>query len=125
MKTDFTNVTSLEYAIEALKAIDTTPAVVIEKLTNVKNSYAKKSSADKKPTERQLANDKLKSQIIDLLESDTSKKYTVSQIMKLLNTDEELTNQRTSRLLTDLYDKGNGVINRTEDKRVALYFAKA
>lgn len=125
MATDkLTHVKSLEMAIEFLKNAEFN-AEAIEHLATIKGTYEKKSASEKKPTQRQLDNEKLKAQIIDLLNAEPTKKFTVTQIMKSLQSDEELTNQRVSRLLTDLYDKGNGSIARTEDKRVAMYSAKA
>ena len=80
---------------------------------------AKKNSADKKPTAQQVANDGIKSAIVDGMEN--GKAYTITDIIKSVPACAELTNQRVSALMRQLVE--SGAVVRTEDKRKA-YFSK-
>ena len=80
---------------------------------------AKKNSADKKPTAQQVANDGIKSAIVDGMES--AKAYTITDIIKSVPACADLTNQRVSALMRQLVE--SGAVVRTEDKRKA-YFTK-
>ena len=79
----------------------------------------KKNSAEKKPTAQQVANDGIKSAIVDGMES--AKAYTITDIIKSVPACADLTNQRVSALMRQLVEAGEVV--RTEDKRKA-YFTK-
>lgn len=79
----------------------------------------KKNSADRKPSAKQTANDSIKVAILDYME--VGKKYTISEIMKLVPECADLTNQRVSALIRQLKD--DELVIRTEDKRKA-YFHK-
>ena len=80
---------------------------------------AKKNSAEKKPTAQQVANDGIKSAIIEGMES--AKAYTITDIIKSVPACADLTNQRVSALMRQLVE--SGAVVRTEDKRKA-YFTK-
>ena len=80
---------------------------------------AKKNSADKKPTAQQVANDGIKSAIVEGMES--AKAYTITDIIKSVPACADLTNQRVSALMRQLVE--SGAVVRTEDKRKA-YFTK-
>lgn len=80
---------------------------------------ARKNSANKKPTAKQIANVALKEAILDGMEAD--RLYTIIEIQKSIPACAELSNQRVSALLRQM--KEDGSVNRTEDKRKA-YFSK-
>jgi flagellar biosynthesis/type III secretory pathway protein FliH len=79
---------------------------------------AKKNSADKKPTAQQVANEGLKTAILEGMEE--GKLYTITELMKAIPELSDLTNQRVSALVRQMLDIS---IERIEDKRKA-YFRK-
>ena len=81
---------------------------------------AKKNSAEKKPTAVQVANEGLKSAILDFMVE--GQKYTITDLMKSVPELADLSNQRVSALVRQLKD--SGYVIRTEEKRKA-YFHKA
>ena len=80
----------------------------------------KNASGEKKMTATQVANENLKEQLVEEMEE--NRLYTISEMLKVLPCCAELTNQKVTRLVSDLV-KDNKII-RTEDKRKA-YFSKA
>jgi hypothetical protein len=80
---------------------------------------AKKNSADKKPTATQVANDGIKSAILEGMEN--GRLYTITELIKEIPELTELTNQRVSALVRQLKEEEK--IERIEDKRKA-YFRK-
>jgi hypothetical protein len=80
---------------------------------------AKKNSAEKKPTAVQVANEGIKSAIADGMEP--NRLYTVTEIIKEIPECAELTNQRVSALLRQMYDCAEPVIERVEEKRKAYF----
>ena len=80
----------------------------------------KKSTAEKKPTAVQVANEGIKADIAEGMVANTL--YTVTDIQKGIPACAELSNQRVSALLRQMVEAG--VIVRTEDKRKA-YFSRA
>ena len=80
---------------------------------------SKKNSSEKKPTAVQIANIGIKTDILNGMEANHF--YTVSELLKVIPSCAELTNQRVSALLRQMVN--DGVVNRTEDKRKA-YFSK-
>ena len=81
---------------------------------------AKKNSAEKKPTAVQVANEGLKSAILNFMVK--GQKYTITDLMKSVPELADLSNQRVSALVRQLKDSGSVI--RTEEKRKA-YFHKA
>ena len=81
---------------------------------------AKKNSAEKKPTAVQVANEGLKSAILDFMVE--GQKYTITDLMKSVPELADLSNQRVSALVRQLKD--SELVIRTEEKRKA-YFHKA
>ena len=79
----------------------------------------KKNSAEKKPTAQQVANDGIKTAIVEGMEP--NRLYTVTEIIKSIPACADMTNQRVSALLRQLVEAGK--VKRTEDKRKA-YFSK-
>lgn len=80
---------------------------------------AKKNSAEKKPTAVQVANEGIKSAILEGME--VGKKYTITDLMKSIPACAELSNQRVSALVRQLLNAD--LVERTEEKRKA-YFSK-
>lgn len=81
---------------------------------------AKKNSSEKKPTAQQVANEGLKSTIIEVL-TDNGGLMTVTDVQKSCAELSELSNQRVSALLRQLKDDGK--VERVEDKRKAYFKA--
>ena len=77
----------------------------------------KKSTAEKKPTAVQVANEGIKADIAEGMVANTL--YTVTDIQKGIPACAELSNQRVSALLRQMVEAG--VIVRTEDKRKAYF----
>ena len=77
----------------------------------------KKNSAPKKPTSAQIANEAIKTAIVDGMEA--NRYYSVTEIIKEIPECAELSNQRVSALLRQMKD--DGIVTRTEDKRKAYF----
>lgn len=108
--TKMTNVLALSMAIEVLSSVEGFNPEALAKLENVKASYVKKSTnSERKPTQTQLDNERLKSQILGLMSADTL--YTVTDIVKALPN--EYSNQKISALMNALA-KANKLAKSTE-----------
>lgn len=81
---------------------------------------AKKNASEKKPTTQQVANEGLKSTIIEVL-TDNGGLMTVTDVQKSCEELSALSNQRVSALLRQLKDDGK--VERVEDKRKAYFKA--
>lgn len=81
---------------------------------------AKKNTSEKKPTAQQVANEGLKSTIIEVL-TDNGGLMTVTDVQKSCEELSALSNQRVSALLRQLKDDGK--VERVEDKRKAYFKA--
>ena len=115
--TKMTNVKALEFV---LSNCATLPTEVVEKLTAMKASFEKKSSAERKPTPTQVENQGHKEAILTALAA--GEKMTITDLMKAVPELGELSNQRVSAIVRQLTLSGEVV--RTEDKRKA-YFSLA
>ena len=115
MTNKMTYVKALEIAIKAVED----NKEVAEKLEALKASVAKKTSAERKPTATQKANEGYKTAILEFME--VGKKYTITDLMKEVVELADLSNQRVSALVRQL--KEEGLVERTEEKRKA-YFSK-
>lgn len=78
---------------------------------------AKKNGSEKKPTAKQIENEKFKSAIYEGMAP--NQMYTISELQKNIPEIAELTNQRISALLTLMKDEG--LISRSEVKRKAYF----
>ena len=78
---------------------------------------AKKNSAEKKPTAVQVANDGIKTDILDGMEEGTL--YTITDLIKTIPALADLTNQRVSALVRQLI--ADGKVERIEEKRKAYF----
>lgn len=96
------------------------PADVREKMEKMLAQVEKKSSAERKPTATQVANDGYKVAILSAMEDD--RLYTITELIKEVPEISDLSNQRVSAIVRQMKDAGEVV--RVEDKRKA-YFRKA
>ena len=110
--------TAVDYAIANLPAA---PADVVEKLTALSASLAKKSGAERKPTATQTANEGYKTCIVEFLQS-ADAPQTVTDILKGVPAFDGFSNQKVSALMTQLVNAG--AVVKTTDKRRS-YFAIA
>lgn len=76
-----------------------------------------RKNSNKKPTEKQTANEEIKSAILSHLADGNA--YTVSALMKSVPACAELSNQRVAALVRQLVDDGK--VTREEVKRVAYF----
>lgn len=113
-----TNVKALALAIATLSEVEGFDTEALAKLANVKASYEKKASAERKPTATQTANEGIKATILDLMEVGTQ--YTVSDLCKAL--DNEYSNQKVSALVNAMAE-ANAITKVTENRK--SYFVKA
>ena len=81
---------------------------------------AKKNSAEKKPTAVQIANEGIKSVILETL-AENGKMMTISEMQKANAELGEMSNQRISALVRQLINDGK--VERIEDKRKAYFKA--
>lgn len=79
----------------------------------------KKNSADRKPTASQLANEGIKNEILEGLENEPNRLFTISEMQKVFPCCAELTNQRISALVRQLV--ADGKVERVEEKRKAYF----
>ncbi len=113
-----TNVTALEMVL-ALEVVVANEELT-EKLTAMKNQFAKKNASDGKPTKNQMANNLLKETIVEVLG-----RYEEPKAIKdLQHENEEIgldkySNQKISALMRQLVTENTVV--RTEEKRVAHF----
>ena len=108
-----TNVKAIEFVLTNCNV----PADVAEKLTAMKASFEKKSSAERKPTPTQQENAGFKAEILSLLAD--GNQYTITDIMKGVPSMSDLSNQRVSAIVRQLTLSGEVV--RVEDKRKAYF----
>lgn len=78
---------------------------------------AKKNSAEKKPTAVQIANDGIKTDILEGMVEGTL--YTITDLIKTIPALADLTNQRVSALVRQLI--ADGKVERIEEKRKAYF----
>ena len=83
---------------------------------------AKKNSSEKKPTAQQTANASIGEAIVAHLQSQPTRLFTITEIIKEVPACADLTNQRVSAIVRGLKDEGK--VERIEDKRKA-YFRSA
>ena len=80
-------------------------------------------AVDKKPTKIQVENEELKSHIIDILTA-LGKPATVTEIMNASPVLKDMQNQKVTALVTALYNKGEGRLNRELIQRKAHFSIK-
>ena len=110
--------TKREY-FEQIKANHKLTADEVKFIDHELELLAKKNSAEKKPTAVQVANEGLKTAILNFMV--VGQKYTITDLMKSVPELADLSNQRVSALVRQLKDAD--LVVRTEEKRKA-YFEK-
>lgn len=85
-----------------------------------RKELVEKKNASRKPSATAVANDNIKSAIIEEMENETA--YTITDMMKNLPSCKELSNQKISALMRQLMEIG--AVTRAEVKGKA-YFTKA
>ena len=108
-----TNLKAMNYVIENCEL----PTEVMEKITAMRDSLVKKS-ANRKPTATQVANEKLKTKIIEILTANGSA-MTVTEISKASEDFAELSNQKITSLVTQL--KNSGEIEKIVDGKKSTF----
>jgi hypothetical protein len=106
---------------EMLEKIAENPTLTAEQkefLLERAEKSVKKVSADRKPTKTQLANDELRAEIFESMESGV--KYTVSDMIKKIGCCAELSNQKVTAVIKPLID--NGITKVVEGRKT--YFVK-
>lgn len=79
----------------------------------------KNASGEGKMTAAQLANEGIKAEILECMEKEPNRMFTVSEMQKEFPCCAELSNQRISALIRQL--KEDGKVERIEDKRKAFF----
>lgn len=120
-----TKKTALEIAIAAINGEtvdfgDFTVTDVTDKLNGMIAQLEKRTSADRKPSARQVENEGIKETVLAVLAT-TDRPLTVSELLAYEGLD-KLSNQRLSALLRQLKEDGK-VVKTTEKKK--SYFALA
>ncbi len=110
--------------IANIEEVKTSP-ILSEFVAHELELLAKKNSSDRKPTAKQVANDSIKDAILSVLTD--GKVMTVTDLLKNVpGLPEDMTNQRMSALLRQMYDKENPnnpdyPLCRIEEKRKAYF----
>ena len=107
-----TNVKALSIVLDTCEL----SAEVRAKLEKMKSQFEKKNSAEKKPTATQIANEGIKSVILEVI-GDSS--LTITEMQKINGELAELSNQKISALLKQMVESGS--IVREEIKRKAHF----
>ena len=79
----------------------------------------KNASGDSKPTAVQIANAKVKEEILECMANEPDRMFTISEMLKAFPCCAEMTNQRVSALVRQL--KEDGKVVRFEEKRKAYF----
>ena len=113
--TKITNKSALTYILEHYDL----PADVAEKVQGMLAQLEKRSSAERKPSARQVENEKLKGEIVNSMEE--GRKYSVAEMIKeFAFFPADITPQRVSALMTQLVDAK--LVEREVVKRKVLFF---
>ena len=80
---------------------------------------AKKNSSEKKPTAVQVANEGIKSEILECMANEPNRLFTISEMQKVFPCCAEFSNQRVSALVRQLVNEGK--VERLEEKRKAVF----
>lgn len=109
---------AITYVDALTVAIDALDGEVAEKLTALREQIAKKKGSSK-PTKNQIENEKIKTEIADIL-ARADGGMTVGEILKVM--DGDYTTAKITALLTQL--KKAEIVVREVDKKVARYSLK-
>lgn len=113
--TKTTNKSALTYILEHYDL----PADIAEKVQGMLVQLEKRSGAERKPSARQVENEKLKGEIVNSMEE--GRKYSVGEMIKEFSFfPVDITPQRVSALMTQLVDAK--LVEREVVKRKVLFF---
>ena len=104
----------------AIKEVAENP-MLVEFINHELDLLAKKNATDKKPTALQLANQSIQQAILDTMIS-TSKKYTITDLIKEIPECADCSNQKISVLVKQMVDAD--LVCRVEEKKKAYFYAK-
>ena len=105
--------------IAALPEVQNNP-MLAEFIAHEVDLLTRKNSSDKKPTAKQEANEVIKASILEVMEADANRLFSVTELLKVVpGLPEDMTNQRMSALVRQMVDAGQ--VKRTEDKRKAFF----
>ena len=121
MANKMTNVIALNTVIDfAIANEGVFPAEVVEKITNIRDTYTKKSE-NRKPTKAQVEGAEIREAIKSAL-TDAGKALTATQVLNAIaNQFEDITLPRVTAQLTKL--KETGEVERYLDKKTAYFKA--
>ena len=95
-------------------------AMLVEFIDHEVELLTKKNSTEKKPTAKQTANEGIKAEVLKFMGEDPTRLFTVTELTKEVpNLPEDMSVNRMTALLRQL--KNAGLVERTEDKRKALF----
>ena len=95
-------------------------AMLVEFIDHEVELLTKKNSTEKKPTAKQTANEGIKDEVLKFMGEDPTRLFTVTELTKEVpNLPEDMSVNRMTALLRQL--KNAGLVERTEDKRKALF----
>ena len=103
---------------EKAQQVDVTVGIVMKKLSTEVAQLAKKNSADKALTEKQKANNAIKTAILGSI--DPERKYTISDMIKHIDACKELTNQKVSAIVRQMVNE-DGTMVRTTVEGKAMF----
>lgn len=118
MTNKLTNKTAIE---KAMTFIPETETELLDKLAKVAESFAKKSNAERKPSAKQMENDAIRGKILDLLNTEPEKGFSIADIKAGVPELAEATSQRVSGLLRTMFMGAQ--ITKYVDKRVTYFQA--
>ena len=93
--------------------------VSVEFIEHELELLAKKNSSEKKPTATQLANEALKDEILEHMEAEPNRLFTISEMLKVFPCCADLTLPKVSAMVRQL--KEDGKVERVEEKRKAYF----
>ena len=114
--TKMTNLEALNIVLDTCELAED----VKEKITNIRNTYAKKveyKPTEKKPTPKQLENEDLKGLILDFMAD--GDEYTIADLIKDCPSLENITTQRVTALMYGLL--GADKVTKRVEKRKAFF----
>lgn len=103
---------------EKAQQVDVTVGIVMEKLSNEVAQLAKKNSTDKALTEKQKANNAIKTAILGSIDPD--RKYTITDLIKEVDACAELTNQKVSAIVRQMVNEDGTMVRATEEGKAVF-----
>ena len=105
---------------EKQKLVEVTAKLAIEMLSHEVDLLAKKNSADKALTEKQKANNAIKTAILAHMGQNPDQKLTITDMIKNIGACEEMTNQKVSAIVRQMVNE-DGTMVRTIVEGKAMF----